>query len=516
MAVDAAKRAILRLREAALRARDADTTDAELLKLYLLAREDDAFEALVRRHGPMVLSVCRRVLRNDADAEDAFQATFLVFVRKAASIRSRSAVGSWLYGVAFHTALKAKAMNQRRRIKELDAGTQPKHQADEEIVRALHEQLDKELNALPEKYRIPVLLCDLEGKTIKDAARQVGWPAGTMATRLTRGRAALARRLRCQGLTLSAGVLAAALSAQAALGNVPASLVVKTVHAAGVSASGAAAAGIISAKVLALSEGVVKAMFISKLASVAIAGLIVVAALGIGGRWFVEATAAQEPAAATIGFVRPAADEPAQKLDDDPVKLKREIARLQAELERTRLELQLVRQEAAVAKAQAELARAQADVERLRAKDDAKKSSAPTDPSSPGKGNFIRPPSLKVSPAISPDEHRIAIAQGDTMTVKDLATGKIMYTCKHGDAILSLAFASDGKILVSSAKDKSLQLWDVSTGKLTLKLTMMDAATEVKFSPDSRNIVATWDNGTQLQLDAMTGTIISQSTPQKK
>src|SRR5216683_5726004 len=118
MATHAMNRVIWHLRRAALRQDGAGLTDSELLEQYVTRRDEAAFEALVRRHGPMVLGVCRRVLRNQADAEDAFQATFLVLVRRAASIRSRSTLSNWLYGVAHNTALKAKAMNSKRRTKE--------------------------------------------------------------------------------------------------------------------------------------------------------------------------------------------------------------------------------------------------------------------------------------------------------------------------------------------------------------------------------------------------------------
>src|SRR5262249_37234784 len=155
--------------------------------------------------------------------------------------------------------------NQRRRSKERDAGAKPRKQSDEELILAIQSQLDEELNGLPEKYRLPIVLCILEDKTIKDAAQEVGWPQGTMASRLTRGREALAKRLRRRGITLTAAVLGSALATHVATASVPAALVGKTVHAASVCGVGSAAAGVISAKVLALSEGVVQAMFISKL-----------------------------------------------------------------------------------------------------------------------------------------------------------------------------------------------------------------------------------------------------------
>src|SRR6516165_6419960 len=206
-------------------------TDGQLLDRFLARRDEAAFAALVRRHGPMVLGVCRRVLRNQADAEDAFQATFLVLVRKAAAIRSQN-VGSWLYGVAHNTALKALAMNRKRRTKEREVGSVPRTRTAEPGGCELRALLDAELSRLPDRYRAPLVLCDLEGKTIKEAARHLGWPQGTAATRLARGRTLLARRLAKHGLIVSAGMVTATLPHGSALASVTWVLVNTTIQAA--------------------------------------------------------------------------------------------------------------------------------------------------------------------------------------------------------------------------------------------------------------------------------------------
>ncbi len=271
-----------RLRQAALRHDDAGLTDGELLECFIAWREEAAFAALVRRHGPMVLRVCRRVLRNEADAEDAFQATFLVLVRKARSVRPPGMVGNWLYGVAHNTARNLKAMNLRRRQKEREAGAAPKQAAPEEAWEEVKGLLDRELPALPDKYRAPIVLCDLEGKTIHEAARQFGWPQGTVATRLARGRELLARRLARHGLSLSGGALAMVMAQGAASAGVPAPWVDSSVRAATAVAAGrAAAAGVISVRAAALTEGVVKAMLMRKLKALA-AMLLAVTLLGGG------------------------------------------------------------------------------------------------------------------------------------------------------------------------------------------------------------------------------------------
>src|SRR5262245_12293223 len=176
-------------------------TAGQLLEDYLSRREEAALAVLVRRHGPMVWRVCRRVLRNYHDAEDAFQATFLVLVRKAASIVPRKMVANWLYGVAHQTALKARATAARRRGRERQMADLPEPAGTEQkLWRDLQTLLDEELSRLPDKYRAVIVLCDLEGKTRKDAARQLGCPEGTVAGQLARARAMLAKRLARHGL----------------------------------------------------------------------------------------------------------------------------------------------------------------------------------------------------------------------------------------------------------------------------------------------------------------------------
>jgi RNA polymerase sigma factor (sigma-70 family) len=236
--------------------------DAQLLESYIADRDEVAFEGLLRRHGPMVLGVCRRVLGNDADAEDAFQATFLVLVRKAASVRPRGLVGNWLYGVAHRTSLKARAMNAKRRVKERAAGRATSTTGP--VPCDLQGVIDQEVSRLPDKYRSALVLCDLEGKTRAEAARLVGCPDGTVATRLVKARALLARTLTRRGVTLSAGGVALVLG-QAASARVPAALFTSTMKAASSFAAGpATAAGVIPAAVVALTEGVLKAMTMNK------------------------------------------------------------------------------------------------------------------------------------------------------------------------------------------------------------------------------------------------------------
>jgi RNA polymerase sigma factor (sigma-70 family) len=280
------------LRRAALRYDGGGMTDRQLLDRFLTAREEAAFEALVRRHGPMVLGVCRRVLVHLHDAEDAFQATFLIMVRKASSIVARETVGNWLFGVAFRTAQKARAAAARRRVKEKQM-SRPEA-VEEDVWRELRPLLDQELNRLPDKYREPVILCDVEGNTRKEAARRLGWPEGTLSGRLSRARVMLAKRLARHGLALSGGAVAVALSHNAASACVPAPLVSSTVQAAAWVAAGHAAAGVVSAPVAALTEGVMKAMLMTKL-KIATAIVLAVGLIGIGfGLYQSQAAAAPD------------------------------------------------------------------------------------------------------------------------------------------------------------------------------------------------------------------------------
>jgi RNA polymerase sigma factor (sigma-70 family) len=288
---------IRHLRRTVLLRDGAGLTDGQLLEDYISRRDEAALAALVRRHGPMVWHVCRRVLSNYHDAEDAFQATFLVLVRKAESIASRELVANWLYGVAYQTALKARTTAARRRTRERQVMEMPEPEGVPQDSRhGLQPLLDQELSRLPDKYRIPIVLCDLEGKTRKEAARQLGCPEGTVAGRLARARGMLAKRLARHGLAVSGGVLAAVLSQSSASASVPPSLVSSTIAAVTRFAAGQTTAGGISVKVIALMEGVLKAMFLNKLKGVLLALALVLAVLAGGGGYLLPTQAGEKGA----------------------------------------------------------------------------------------------------------------------------------------------------------------------------------------------------------------------------
>lgn len=277
------------LHRTARQAEAAGLTDGQLLSRFIDVRDEAAFEALAQRHGAVVWGVCRRVLRHHQDCEEVFQATFLVLVRKAASIRPRDMVGNWLYSVAYRTALKARAMSAMRRSKEKQVADIPAPDAIDSIDRLdLQALLDRELNCLPDKYRAAIVLCDLEDKSRKEAARQLKILERTLSSRLTTARRMLAKRLARYGLPVSAGLLATALSPQAALAGGPPAVVSATLKAAHLMAAGQATAGIVSAGVTVLSEGVVKAMWCKNLTALAL-GSFILSLCAVGTQWAVAA-----------------------------------------------------------------------------------------------------------------------------------------------------------------------------------------------------------------------------------
>jgi len=251
-------------------------TDGELLARFVRSRDEGALAALVRRHARMVWGVCRRLL-NHHEAEDAFQATFLVLVRKATSVPEQT-VANWLYGVARQTAVRVRATAAKRGRRETQALTVPEPTVPEVREADVTVAVDEELSRLPGHYRGVIVLCGLEGMTRKDAARQLGIPEGSVASRLARARAMLAKRLARRGVALSGGalmVLSGSASASA-----PPALVATTIRTASLLAAGPAA-GVVSAKAAALTDGVVKAMFATKIKSVL--AVVLIAGLAVGG-----------------------------------------------------------------------------------------------------------------------------------------------------------------------------------------------------------------------------------------
>src|SRR6266540_524148 len=199
-----------------------EPTDPQLLQLFLQGRDPGAFAALVRRHGPMVMRVCRHVLHHHQDAEDAFQVTFLVLARSAASIRSKGSLASWLHGVAYRTAMSAKRSAATRRTHEGRVETMSQPDASQDLAwREVQVILEEEIQALPEGYRTPFLLCQMEGRSREEVARQLGIKEGTVSSRLDRARKRLRERLVQRGVALPAVLGALALAPGRGAATVP-------------------------------------------------------------------------------------------------------------------------------------------------------------------------------------------------------------------------------------------------------------------------------------------------------
>ena len=249
-------------------------SDGQLLERFISARDETAFEAILRRHGPMVLGVCRRAISDQDDVDDAFQATFLILVRKAGSIRDRDTLATWLYGVARRVAVRASASARRRRARER---TMAKDIAikDPRVARAEHDEIrsliDAELERLPARFRAPVILCDVQGHTHEQAAAQIGCPVGTVKSRLARGRERLRVRLVRRGLTPTLAAVASFLAAERASA-VPPTLIQLTISAAARLATGSAfVAAALTPEAAALTKGVILSMLFKKVGLVAAA-----------------------------------------------------------------------------------------------------------------------------------------------------------------------------------------------------------------------------------------------------
>jgi RNA polymerase sigma factor (sigma-70 family) len=395
--------------------RHAGLTDGELLARFAGTRDEAAFETLLWRHGPMVLGLCRRLLRHPQDAEDAFQATFLVLCRAARSVRKQQALGSWLYKVASRICLKVLTGRARAAVVPTRLADTATPGPEDEVGRGdLRPVLDEEIGRLPEKYRAPLVLHYLEGKSVAAVAAELGWRPGTVAGRLARARALLRGRLVRRGLTL-AGAAAVALT------GLPAGLV------------RAAVAGTIPATAVALAEGALRAMMLTRLKTAALLmTAVVLLSLGVG--------LAARPAPAT----KPAEDGPPAALAPtdrfgDPLP---------------------------------EGALARLGTLRLR----------------------VNPSSIDSVAALSPDGRTLACVGVDAhIHVRETASGKELYRIPYPETPVpfgnyscdGVAFSPDGKLL--AAGGKRLHLWDSATGKELFRSEEYAAGCGfLAFAPDGR------------------------------
>jgi RNA polymerase sigma factor (sigma-70 family) len=439
-------------------------SDGQLLARFLRRRDEAAFAALVERHGRVVLGVCRRLLPQQHDADDVFQATFLILARRAASLDRRGSLANWLYTVAYRLALNVRTESARRRAREREVGEMRTGEVPgaSDVADAVG-VLDEELHALPEKYRAPLLLCYLQGKTNVEAARELGWRPGSMSRRLARGRELLRQRLVQRGVALS-GVGLAALLARGARAAVPAALGRETVRAALLPAGGAALAGAaVSARVAALVEGTVKAMFLLKLKVVAAVLLVVGVAGGAAALW--PAPAAEPPAPAA----QPAAADPPAPAD--PQRAAEPAPRVAADVHGDALPAGALTRLGTV---------------RLR------------------HGGPVG------AVAISPDGKTAASGGGlgdPTVRLWDMATARELRAFTgHTGQITGVAFTRDGKQLLSCAQDATVRVWDVGTGAEVRQLRGHDGgATGLALAPDGKTVATASQDDTARLWDVATG-----------
>jgi RNA polymerase sigma factor (sigma-70 family) len=272
-----------------------DHSDPQLVKRALSGHDEAAFQAIVHRHGAMVYRVCWRVLQHPQDTEDAFQATFLILAQKLHTVRKHASLASWLHGVAHRVALKAKAQSAARRCREHQAALPDTLPADDVTWGEFRSALDVELGNLADKWRLPLIMCYLEGRTQDEAASQLGWSKSTLRRRLEQARAALGCRLKERGIVWSAALSAVLLSDCVASATPAPTLVALTIEAAADVAAGKAVATAASAKVAVLTQGVMKAMFLTKLKTVT-AVLLVVGMITFGGELIYQVLGAGQSA----------------------------------------------------------------------------------------------------------------------------------------------------------------------------------------------------------------------------
>jgi RNA polymerase sigma factor (sigma-70 family) len=289
-------------------------TDRQLLDYFVTTKDEAAFAALLARHGCLVFGVCRSVLHQEQDAEDAFQATFLALARMASSIRKRDSLASWLYGVALRTALRSRqAINARRRIEPRASTRTPEQPVSEATLRELQAILHEEVGRLAQRYRSPFVLCCLEGRTRAEAAQELGWKEGTVSSRIAKARTLLESRLVRRGVTLKAALAAATLLPAVGSAAVPMALSTMLICGAVAFAAGNVSEGI-SAKAVALAEGVVKMMWYCKVKTALIL-LLAVIVIGSGFGWAMHHALAGGGAELAQVEQKPKAESPS-----DPVK----------------------------------------------------------------------------------------------------------------------------------------------------------------------------------------------------
>jgi RNA polymerase sigma factor (sigma-70 family) len=522
----------------------AELSDWQLLERFAArcdAEAQIAFEAIVRRHGPMVLGVCRRALDDYHAAEDAFQATFLVLALRARAINKRESLGPWLHGVAARISRRALTLYRRRREEPIPSHGLSDTAAPDPDLGERTAVLDEELCRLPQKYRLPVVLCYLEGQTQEQAARTLGWTKGTVSGRLARAKDLLRHRLIRRGIAPSAGLLAVALAPQTVSAALPSSLLTTAVRSAtaAILSGAGAGAGPVSGPAASLARGLLKAMFMGRLGKTAAQVLLLglgaaaLAAPLLGGRGPSAApNRAGRPPAAARAAHRPEPDSRALRVDryGDPLPWPAELRLGTTQRRHTTGVIGVgfsADGGAAVSAQQDGLVRyfdiksgkqvRTIDLMATHAtRDKSLRSFALSrDGSLLAGAGFAFDPARRLLAhnvwiwdlkqdrllrtievktldlyclAFSPDGTSIATggAAGDVQ-IWDVATGESFSTLKLGDdSVWALVFAPDGRTVASSAQARGIRLWDLELGEATLFADTATAASAPCFSADGR------------------------------
>jgi RNA polymerase sigma factor (sigma-70 family) len=553
---DAAPNPLLRGVRAVIDAHRAEgLSDSELLHAFVQCRDEAAFAALVRRHGPMVLRVCRRVLPNEADAEDAFQATFLALARRAVVVRKRDALAAWLRAVASRMALSVRRAALRRGAHEARAARMPRRDSLPPDLgwAEIQALLEEEVAQLPEKCRAAFTLCCLEGYGRAEAARRLWVPVSTLASRLDQARQRLQRRLSRRGVSLPAVLAAAALTAPTAPAAVPATLALTTARAAVTLALGESVEdGSISGVAVALSETRIGIALMSKIKA-ACAVLLAVMVL-VGGAALVSSqttTPTEEPAGP-----RGRDQERSRLGKGTPVIFDRHgdalplgaVARLGTVRFRhgstvTGLAFapdgktivsgsydQTVRVwDAATGQEVRRLSEpGMGSLTGISVSKDGKTLAAtgygPTVLADLKSGKVTRPVlqpvEMHTCVALSPDAKTLAVGCQDpagsfSVRLWELASGKHLRQLKgHQGEVKRAVFAPDGKRLATGSADGTVRLWDVATGEETLKLDGKRAVLALAFSGDGTTLATGGgEEGTPRLWDASTGKLLHELGP---
>jgi RNA polymerase sigma factor (sigma-70 family) len=492
-----------------------DLGDGELLARFLANRDDAAFAVLVQRHGPMVFNVCERVLNDSHAAEDAFQATFMVLVRRAAAVKKGKPLASWLHGVARRIALKARGQILTRRHKERQLNVMPRPEPlDDASWQELRCILDEEIGRLPEKYRAALVLCYLEGQTYDKAARELGVPKSSLATRLDRARELLRGQLVRRGITLTAGMVAAALGEKALAKPVSALLTIKTAKAAmSIAAGKAVAAGYLSARALVWAEEAMMELggIKTKLILIVLAAGLAGGGAGLGGYGALTQTA-KSAAPDKLKAVQTKTDqtdaakfgiEPVTDLFGDPLP-QRALARLGTERFRYGVRTRMVAYSP--------------DGKILATAHDVPFGVCLWDAAT---GRLLRrlitAPDLADAIAFSPESKLLFT---NNFKLIDVATGKLVreFSDIPFPQAIGIAYSPDGKTVAAGNRHggtPQIEIWDVASGKTLHRLKWEgDYASKIAFSPDgvmlasAGKTVRLWNTATGMEIRRIEGNAI--------